>query len=76
MGEYSVGIVGKVEGFLPLIKKYGGYKSSKRMVYEKATYNGGYIIPYYNLERFLKSLKEEGWIITKLAKDAGFNWLS
>lgn len=76
LGEYSVGIVGKVEGFLPLIKKYGGYKSSKRMVYEKATYNGGYIIPYYNLERFLKSLKEEGWIITKLAKDAGFNWLS
>lgn len=75
LGEYSVGIVGKVESLLPLIKKYGGYHSSKRMIYEKVTYNGGYIIPYYNLERFIKSLKEEGWDITKLAKSVGFNWL-
>lgn len=72
LGEYSIGVVGKVEGFLPLIKKYGGYQSNKRMVYEKVTYNGGYIIPHYNIERFLKSLEEEGWNISKLAKSIGF----
>ena len=75
LGEYSVGLVGKAEDFLPFIKKYGGYKSSKRMVYEKTTYSGGYIIPYYNLERFLQSLRAEGWDISKLATSIGFTWL-
>ncbi len=67
VGAYSIGIVGEVEKFLHIIKKYGGYKSNKRMNYGKATYSGGYIIPTYNLERFLSSLKEEGWDITKYA---------
>ena len=75
LGEYSVGLVGKVEDFLPFIKKYGGYKSSKRMVYEKTTYSGGYIIPYYNIERFLQSLRGDGWDISKLATSIGFTWL-
>ena len=73
IGEYSVGIVGKVDSIMHIIKKYGGYQSSKRMTYEKVIYTGGYIIPYYNLERFLQSLREEGWAINKIAQSLGFN---
>ena len=75
LGEYSVGLVGKVGEIMPILRKHGGYKSSKRMEYEGVSYNGGYIIPYYNLERFLQSLKSEGWNIAKLAKEVGFIWL-
>lgn len=73
IGEYSVGIVGKVDSIIPVIKKYGGYQSSKRIIYEKATYTGGYIIPSYNLERFLQTLREEGWAINKFAQSFGFH---
>ena len=66
LGIYSIGIVGNVEGFIHLIKKYGGYQSNKRMIYKNATYNSGYIIPAYNFERFLASLKDEGWDTSKL----------
>ena len=61
MGEYNIGLIGKVDEFLHLIKKYGGYKSSKSVVYKRVTYTGVYVIPQYNRERFLKSLSEEGW---------------
>ena len=71
VGAYSIGIVGEVENILHIIKKYGGYKSHKRMDYGKATYSGGYIIPTYNLERFLSSLQEEGWDITKFGNNFG-----
>lgn len=73
IGEYSVGLVGKVDNIIHIIKKYGGCQSSKKMIYEKVTYTGGYIIPSYNLERFLQSLREEGWAINKLAKSLGFH---
>lgn len=65
IGELSVGLVGKVDNIIHIIKKYGGYYSSRRIVYEKATYTGGYIIPSYNLERFLQSLREDGWAINE-----------
>ncbi len=71
LGEYSIGIVGNVDGFIHLIKKYGGYQSNKKMIYERATYNNGYIIPSYNLERFLQSLRAEGWDTTKFEKSLG-----
>lgn len=63
--EYCVGIVGDVDGIIHLIKKYGGYQTNNSIDYENVTYNQGYIILYYNLERFLNSLQEEGWDITK-----------
>lgn len=66
LGPYSIGIVGNVEDFMHLIKKYGGYQSNKRMIYKNATYTSGYIIPAYNFERFLASLNEEGWDTSKL----------
>ena len=67
LGAYSVGIVGNVNDILHIIKKYGGCQSKKRIVYKNNTYSGGYIIPNYNLDRFLSSLKEEGWNINNLA---------
>lgn len=73
IGEYSVELVGKVDNIIHIIKKYGGCQSSKKMIYEKVTYTGGYIIPSYNLERFLQFLREEGWAINKLAKSLGFH---
>lgn len=67
LGAYSVGLVGNVNDVLHIIKKYGGCQSKKRMIYKNVTYSGGYIIPNYNLDRFLNSLKEEGWNINNLA---------
>jgi len=70
VGEYSVGLIGNMDDFIKHINKYGGYHTDRRMVYGKKTYKGGYLIPKYNIKRFLASLKEEGWDIIKLEREA------
>lgn len=61
LGKFRIGIVGNVDAIVHLVKKFGGCKTNERIIIGSQTYAGGYTIPLYNLERFLKSMEKEGW---------------
>lgn len=60
MGEYKVGIVGKIAPIIEILKKLGGTPSDN-VNYKGRTYGQGYSIMKYNMSRLLQLLEEDGW---------------
>lgn len=68
MGEYRVGIVGKYNPIIDLLRKLGGVPS-KNITYKGRLYGQGYSIQKYNVPRLLRMLKDDDWNTDKLEKE-------
>ena len=68
LGEYRVGIVGKITPIIEIIKQLGGTPSDN-IIYKGRIYGQGYSIMKYNMPRLLKQIEEAGWDIGNIKEN-------
>lgn len=68
LGEYRVGIVGKVNPIIEILRKLGGTPSDN-VIYKGHMLGQGYSIMKYNMPRLLQLLEEDGWNIGNIKEN-------
>lgn len=68
LGEYRVGVVGKIGPIIEILKKLGGTPSDN-LSHKGRLYGPAYSIMKYNIPRLLQLLDEDGWTIDSIKEN-------